>query len=282
MKNMFYLAVAIMMAAFTAEAQPHPQDEGYNYARDISYVSADEPDAYRKERCKLDVYYPVAVQEGEKPFATLVWYHGGGLEGGNKELLDGFRRQGFAVVSVNYRLFPQAKCPDYINDAAQALAWTFENIEKYGGDPSQIYISGHSAGGYLALMLTLAKEFTSQYGLDADRIAKSYPISGQTVTHYTIRKERGLPDGIPVIDEFAPITHADKGGAPIVLITGDRDLEMLARWEENVHLQSLLENFKHDSRLYELQGFNHVTVLAPAVTWIASDIRRSWRSAQRN
>lgn len=273
MKIRTIAVVILMLAAFCSNAQPHPQDEGYNYLKDISY--ADETDAYRKERCKLDVYYP----DTDKGFATLVWYHGGGLEGGSKELLEGFRRQGFAVVSVNYRLFPQAKCPDYIDDAAKALAWTFENIEKYGGDTDHIYVSGHSAGGYLALMLTLAKEFTAQYGLDADRIAKSYPISGQTVTHYTIRKERGLPDGIPVIDEFAPITHARRGGAPLVLITGDRDLEMLARWEENVHLQALLKNFNHDSVLYELQGFDHVTVLSPAVAWIASDIRRSWRNA---
>ncbi|MBQ7811379.1 MAG: alpha/beta hydrolase [Bacteroidales bacterium] len=265
------------MALASAAAQPHPQDEGYNYIRNISYVPADETDAYRKERCVLDIYYP----DTDKGFATLVWYHGGGLEGGNKELLEGFRRQGFAVVSVNYRLYPQAKCPSYLDDAAQALAWTFANIEKYGGNTDHIYVSGHSAGGYLTLMLTLAKELTQQYGLDADRIAKSYPVSGQTVTHYTIRKERGLPDGIPVIDGFAPITHAGRGGAPLVLFSGDRDLEMLARWEENVHLQALLKNFGHDSVLYELDGFNHVTVLQPAVTWIASDIRRLWRAAHK-
>lgn len=278
MKRKLITAAAILlMALASAAAQPHPQDEGYNYIRNISYVPADETDAYRKERCVLDIYYP----DTDKGFATLVWYHGGGLEGGDKELLEGFRRQGFAVVSVNYRLYPQAKCPSYLDDAAQALAWTFANIEKYGGNTDHIYVSGHSAGGYLTLMLTLAKEFTQQYGLDADRIAKSYPVSGQTVTHYTIRKERGLPDGIPVIDGFAPITHAGRGGAPLVLFSGDRDLEMLARWEENVHLQALLKNFGHDSVLYELDGFNHVTVLQPAVTWIASDIRRLWRAAHK-
>ena len=281
MRKLLILA-AVIVASFagvaaSAQTTAHPQDEGYNFIQNISYVSADEDDTYRLERCKLDVYYP----DTDKGFATLVWYHGGGLEGGNKELIEGFRRQGFAVVSVNYRLFPQGKCPDYIEDAAQALAWTFENIEKYGGDPEHIYVSGHSAGGYLALMMVLAKEFTQKYGLDADRIAKAYPISGQTVTHYTIRKERGLPEGIPVIDEFAPITHAGRGGAPMVLITGDRDLEMLARWEENVHLQALLKNFNHDSVLYELDGFNHVTVLAPAVTWIANDIRTMWYLANK-
>lgn len=278
MKTRLMIAAVLFAAIFMAcPAQAtqlqHPEDEGYNYVQNVPYTSADETDEYRKERCVLDIYYP----ETDKGFATLVWFHGGGLTGGNKELLDGFRRQGFAVVSVNYRLFPKCKCPDYIDDAAMAVAWTYDNIEKYGGVKEQIYVSGHSAGGYLALMVALAKEYTQQYGFDADKIAKYYPVSGQTVTHYTIRKERGLPDGIPVIDEYAPMTHAGRGGSPMILISGDRELEMLARYEENLHLQALLKNFKHESVLYEMQGFNHVTVLAPAVSLISSDIKKLWK-----
>ncbi len=273
MKTKILTAAFIIIAAVSAAAQPQPHDEGYNFIQNISYTSADETDAYRKERCVLDIYYP----ETDKGFATLVWFHGGGLEGGNKELLEGFRRQGFAVVSVNYRLFPKCKCPDYIDDAAMAVAWVFDNIAKYGGNNEQIYVSGHSAGGYLTLMVALAKEYMAKYGADADKIAKAYPVSGQTVTHYTIRKERGLPDGIPVIDEYAPMTYAARGGAPMVLISGDRELEMLARYEENVHLQALLKNFGHDSVLYEMQGFNHVSVLAPAVALITSDIKKLWK-----
>ena len=277
MKSTLIAAALLFIALFSAAAQPHPEDKGYNFVQNVSYTSADEQDDYRKERCVLDIYYP----ETDKGFATLVWFHGGGLEKGNKDLLDGFRRQGFAVVSVNYRLFPQCKCPDYIEDAAMAVAWTFENIEKYGGNKDQIYVSGHSAGGYLTLMVTLAKEYMEKYGADADKIAKAYPVSGQTVTHYTIRKERGLPDGLPVIDEYAPMSHAGRGGAPLVLISGDRDLEMLARYEENAHLQALLKNFGHDSVLYEMQGFNHRTVTAPASALISSDIKKLWKEYQK-
>ncbi len=277
MKSTVISVALILIAAFSAVAQPHPEDEGYNFVRNISYTSADEQDGYRKERCVLDIYYP----ETDKGFATLVWFHGGGLETGNKDLLDGFRRQGFAVVSVNYRLFPQCKCPDYIDDAAMAVAWTFENIGKYGGDKNQIYVSGHSAGGYLTLMVALAKEYMKKYGADADKIAKAYPVSGQTVTHNTIRKERGLPDSLPVIDEYAPMTHAGRGGSPLVLISGDRNLEMLARYEENAHLQALLKNFGHDSVLYEMQGFNHGTVVDPASALISSDIRKLWEEYQK-
>ncbi len=277
MKSTVLTAVLILAAIFSAAAQPHHEDKGYNFVQNVSYTSPDEQDDYRKERCVLDIYYP----ETDKGFATLVWFHGGSLEKGNKNLLDGFRRQGFAVVTVNYRLFPKCKCPDYIDDAAMAVAWTFENIEKYGGNKDQIYVSGHSAGGYLALMVTLAKEYMAEYGADADKIAKAYPISGQTVTHYTIRKERGLPDGLPVIDEYAPMSHAGRGGSPLVLISGDRELEMLARYEENAHLQALLKSFGHESVLYEMQGFNHKTVVAPASALISSDIKKLWKEYQK-
>lgn len=267
------LTALFAITALCASAQSHPEDKGYNLITDLPYTSSDEQDLYRKERCVLDIYYP----QTDKGFATLVWFHGGGLEKGNKKIVEGFRRQGFAVVAVNYRLFPKCKCPDYIDDAAMAVAWVYENIERYGGIKEQVYVSGHSAGGYLALMVALAKEYAERYGFDADKIAKYYPISGQTVTHYTIRKERGLPDGIPVIDEFAPMTHAGRGGSPIVLITGDRTLEMLARYEENAHLQALLKNFGHDSVLYEMQGFNHSKVVAPASSLISNDIRKLWK-----
>ena len=79
MKSRLLIAALIIITAFSTAAQPHPQDKGYNYVQNISYTSADETDAYRKERCVLDVYYP----ETDKGFATLVWFHGGGLTGGS-------------------------------------------------------------------------------------------------------------------------------------------------------------------------------------------------------
>ena len=78
-----------------------------------TYVSGSETDTYRQERCKLDIYYP----ENKKDFSTIVWFHGGGMEGGNKFIPKELREQGFAVVAVNYRLSPKAKNPAYIEDA---------------------------------------------------------------------------------------------------------------------------------------------------------------------
>ena len=114
----------------------------YQTRTDIPYLLNNETDSYRTERCKLDIYYP----EDIKDFPTVVWFHGGGLTGGNKHIPHELTEQGFAVIAVNYRLSPRATNPAYIEDAAEAVAWTFRNIRQYGGDPDKIIVSGHSAG----------------------------------------------------------------------------------------------------------------------------------------
>ena len=245
------------------------QDQDYKIVRDISYTQSKNP--YAVERCKLDVYYP----ENKKDFSTIVWFHGGGMEGGSKFVPKELTDQGFAVVAVNYRLSPKAKNPAYIEDAAEAVAWTFRNIEKYGGRKDRIFVSGHSAGGYLTLILAMDKKYMAAYGADADSVAAYLPVSGQTVTHFTIRKERGLPDGIPVVDEYAPVNKARKETAPLVLITGDKHLEMAARYEENALLEAVLKSIGNKKvTLYEMQGFDHGQVLGPACYLIADYVKR--------
>lgn len=244
----------------------------YTLDKDILYVPSSETDAYRKERCKLDIYYPT----DKKDFPTIVWFHGGGLEGGGKDVPQELKNKGFAVVAVNYRLSPRATNPAYTEDAAAAVAWAFDNIGRYGGSKERIFVSGHSAGGYLSLMLAMDKKYLAAYGVDADKVAAYLPISGQTVTHYTIRKERGLPNGIPIIDEYAPVNKARKDTAPIVLITGDRTLEMADRWEENALMASVLKNIGNERvSLYELQGFDHGQVFGPGCYLIVNYIRRA-------
>ena len=244
----------------------------YTTVKDISYVPSTETDAYRLERCKVDLYYP----QGKKNFPTIVWYHGGGLESGSKSIPEQFLNQGIAVVAVNYRLSPKAKNPAYIEDAAQALAWTFQHIAEYGGNPERIFVSGHSAGGYLALILATDKKWLDACGADADQVAAYLPVSGQSVTHFTIRKERGLPNGIPIIDEFAPVNKARANTAPIYMITGDRYLEMADRWEENVHFLSVMKNIGNKRvSLHALEGFDHNTVLAPACIQIVQYIQKA-------
>lgn len=269
MKNIFgtTLLIPILLLAATRIAA-----QEYQTKNNILYRTAEETqaDAYINERCRLDVYYPGNV----KDFTTVVWFHGGGLEGGEKYIPETWKNKGIAVVAVNYRLHPKVKSPVYIEDAAAAVAWVFNTIEKYGGDPKKIVVSGHSAGGYLASMIGLDKKWLANYDIDADKIAMLIPFSGHTITHMTIRKERGISDKQPVVDEFAPLWHVRPDAPPLVLITGDRELEMLGRYEENAYMMRMMKIAGHtQTKLYELDGFDHGGMASPAYQILLNEIK---------
>ncbi len=247
--------------------------------QDIAYreKSLLDTDEYIEERCRLDIYYP----SKQSNFATVVWFHGGGLTEGERFIPEQLKDQNIAVVAVDYRLSPKVVCPAYIDDAAAAVAWTFKNIRKYSGDPNLIFVSGHSAGGYLTCMVGLDKKWLAVYGIDADKIAGLIPISGQAITHFTIRQERGIPDKRPVVDEFAPLFHVRPDAPVLVLITGDRNLELLGRYEENAYLMRMMKIAGHQKTfLYEIQGFNHGEMVTPAYSIMLkhiNDIIKTYR-----
>lgn len=235
-----------------------------NFAQDVQYLTESnlpyydnsiiQSDNYIKERCVLDIYYPTNI----KNFATIVWFHGGGLTGGEKEIPEALKEKGFAVVGVNYRLSPNVNAPKYIEDAAAAVAWVFKNISNYGGDTSLIFVSGYSAGGYLTDMIGLDKKWLSVYDIDANDIAGLISLSGQAITHFTVREERGIPGTQPIIDELAPLYYVRKDAPPLILITGDRELELLGRYEENAYLMRMMKlNGHQKTKLYELDGYDH-------------------------
>ena len=192
------MAVACLLTATPALGQPVALSP-YKLERNIQYRSGNQSD-YMRQRCRLDVYYP----RGES-FATVVWFHGGGLKKGERSVPDELRNQGIAVVAVNYRFSPKVKSPAYVEDAAAAVAWTIKNIAKFGGDPKRVFVSGHSAGGYLTSMVGLDKSYLAAFGEDADTLAGLIPLSGHTITHFTVREERGIDGKQPVLDSMAPL-----------------------------------------------------------------------------
>lgn len=254
--NRILLLLLLIVNALIAQAQIT-----YKTENNILYRTGDNLDDYMKERCKLDIYYPENVDS----FTTVVWFHGGGLTAGVKSIPERLKNHNLAVVAVNYRLSPKVKSPVFIDDAAAAVAWVFKNIQKYGGDPKKIVVSGHSAGGYLACMIGLDKHYLAAYGIDANSIEKLVPFSGQMITHFVTRKERGIRETQPVVDEFAPLFHVRADAPPLYLITGDRELEMLGRYEENAYMNRMMKISGHKTTtLYELDGFDHGGMAEPA------------------
>jgi len=248
--------------------------EAERWVRDVSYREGEVVDAYARERCKLDICSPL---EGTK-HPVVVWFHGGGLTRGEKSLPEGLRERDIVLVSPNYRLAPKVDVDTCIDDAAAAVAWTFQHIDEYGGDPKKIVISGHSAGGYLSSMVGLDEKRLAKHGADAGDLLGLAPFSGHTITHFTARKEQGLAATQPRIDEQAPLFHIRKDAPPMVLLTGDRDLEMLGRYEENAYFWRMMRELKHpDCALHELKDRDHGSMVEAGCPLLLSFVARLCR-----
>ncbi len=258
----YFLILVLLLCTTIARAQ-------YNQVNDIPYRDAAE--GYAQERCKLDVYYP--TNETDAP--VVVWFHGGGIEGGEKHIDPQLKNCGLVVVAANYRLLPKAPIDDILDDAAAAVAWTYKNIAKYNGSKRKIFVAGHSAGGYLLDMIGLDKRWLAKYGVDADSLAALVPFSGQCVTHYNIRKQQGIPPLQATIDQYAPLTYVRADAPPIIIISGDRELELFGRYEEQAYFWRMLKLVGHkDVTLYEMQGYDHGAMPFPAYKILKDHIKR--------
>ena len=228
------------------------QETTYTHQKDISYTP--NTDAYSKAQCKLDVYFPT----NKKDFVTVLWFHGGGLTGGNKEIPSYLKNNDIAVITVGYRFSPKAKVAAIIEDAADAVKWAFDNIERLGGSKHKIIIGGYSAGAYLSLMVTLNQDYLQKRGIDVQQLFGVVSFSAQTITHFTARKEMDMPELQPKIDELSPLYWVRKDVPRMLLLTGDRELEMMGRYEENAYLQRMLKLHGNTNvELYELDGYGH-------------------------
>lgn len=112
-------------------------------------------DFYINERCVLDFYYLKNI----KGFVIIVWFYGGGLIGGSKEIFEVLKNKGCVIIGVNYRLFLKVKVVKCIEDVVVVIVWVFNNIVGYGGDIFLIFVLGYFVGAYFILMIGLDKKW---------------------------------------------------------------------------------------------------------------------------
>ncbi len=269
MRNLIISVFALSLFISSLFAQ---EDIQYSTEKSIHYYNAEimRDDPYRQRMCVVDLYYPTNIEN----FPTIVWFHGGGLTSGQREIPDYLKNKGVAVIGVEYRLSPNVKGVDCIKDAAAATAWAFNNIEKYGGNRALIFVSGMSAGGYLSYMIGLDKKYLAAHDIDANNIAGVIPFSGHAITHFTVRKESGIPGEQPIIDAMAPLYYVRADAPPLLIITGDRELELLGRYEENAYMMRMMKVAGHKQvRIYECDGFNHGQMMYPALPLLLREVK---------
>ena len=192
---------------------------------------------------RLDIYLPDCTDT----VPVMIYFHGGGLERGDKKVLhiaESLVKRNVAFVSANYRLYPNAKYPEFIEDAAEAVAFVFKNISKYC-IPRGIYVGGSSAGGYLSMMLCFDRTWLSKYDISPMDISGFIHDAGQPTTHFNVLKYSGIDPKRVVIDEKAPLYHigTDENYPRMLFIVSDNDLEN--RYEQTILTISTLKHFGH-------------------------------------
>lgn len=196
---------------------------------------------------KLDLLLPDSNE-----FYAVVFIHGGGLENGDKANdkahFSHLVTNGYAVVAPNYRMYPDARYPEYIEDSAAAVAWAFDNLNQYGKCKG-IFVGGSSAGGYLSMMLCFDRRWLAPHGIKTTDITGWLHVSGQPTCHFKyLSAERGINRNRVIVDETAPLYHigSDNEYSPMLFIVSDNDMKN--RYEQTMLVLSTMKHFGHEDK----------------------------------
>jgi acetyl esterase/lipase len=225
---------------------------GYSVHRNIAYGP--------EMRQKLDIYVPDGLKA---PAPVLLFFYGGNWQNGSKDdylaFGQAFASEGFVVAIADYRLYPEVKFPAFLEDGAKAFRFTHDNAGLYGGDPGRLFISGHSAGAYNAIMLVSDLHYLRDAGVDISWVRGAIGIAGP----YDF-----LPLRDPkLIDLFGGATRADTqpihfidGKRPAMLLaTGSDDETVLPRNTANMTARLRSFGSRVEQKVYP--GVGHVGIL---------------------
>ena len=222
-------------------------------------------------RHMLDIYQPAP---GSANAPVIVFFYGGNWVSGDRKdyafVGRALAARGFVVVIPDYRLYPEVRYPDFLDDSAQAVAWTRREVAAHGGDPSKIFLMGHSAGAYNAAMLALDARWLGKQGSTPDALRGWIGLAGPydflPVTNRTTRPVFLYPD-TPL--DSQPAAHVSGKAPPALLIAANSD-SLVNPARNTGGLAARLRAAQVPVQELYYDGVNHVTLVAS----LSSSLRR--------
>ena len=270
-QKLTFATLIILLSFIGGHAQNQPSsawatDIGSRYwvQPDIVYLGANNT------LLKLDVWYQHGVTT---PTPTLVYFHGGGWIFGTKEgsLLHflPFLEKGWTVVNVEYRMASNSLAPAAVEDTRCALRWVYRNASQWHFDTTKIVLTGHSAGGHLALITGILPDGSGLdnrcYGeekLNVAAIINWYGIAdvndlikGSNLKNYAAMWVGSQPNAEDIARRVSPLTYVRSGLPPILSIHGDKD--DVVPYSQSVRLHEALGKAKVPSQLLTIKNGGH-------------------------
>ncbi len=221
---------------------------------DITYATNNRND--------LDIW--TAKDGAEEPKPVLIFFYGGSWNSGEKDhygfAAKAYAARGFLVVLPNYRLHPETVFPAMVEDSAAAIAWTHDYIAKYGGDPAKIFVAGHSAGAYNAMMAALDPQWLGRLGKNTDIIRGVIGLAGPYDFHpFTSDAAKASFGSISRPEITQPINYAHKDNPPLWLASGDTDDVVQPR--NSKVLEQKLNDLGGRAEYKEYAGIDHYRII---------------------
>lgn len=211
-------------------------------------------------RQQLDVYAPGTQDQAP----VVVFWYGGSFERGNREKYRfvgaALAEAGLVAVLPDYRVYPEVRFPVFVEDAAAAVRWVRDNIKDYGGDPTRIFLMGHSAGAYLATLTALDRRYLQKAGAGDLRLRGVIALSGPHVlTPNTDVLNRIFAAPWRLVD-WQPVHFASVAAPPMLLIHGASDT--LVDPEHSSRLAEALRLAGASAQLELIAGAGHADTVA--------------------
>jgi acetyl esterase/lipase len=234
---------------------------GYRIEHDLAYGA--DP------RQKLDIYVP---DHAAANAPVILFFYGGSWQSGSKSdylaFGQAFASKGIVVAIADYRLYPQVSYPAFLDDGASALAYVHAHVAQYGGDPGRIFVAGHSAGAYNAVMLAADPEYLRKAGAEPSWIHGVIGIAGP-YNFLPLDDDKLIAlFGGANLPETQPINHIDGKRPPMLLAAGTDDTTVLPR--NTMQLAARLKSFDSPVDVATYPGVGHIGIIlsiVPGFRW---------------
>ncbi len=229
--------------------------DGYDLKEDIAYGEL--------ARQKLDIYIPKETSTQKMPI--VLFYYGGGWDSGKKTdylfAAEAFTSKGYVTVIPDYRVFPEVKFPEFMQDPVSAAKWVKTHINEYGGDSDNVFIVGHSAGAHIGMMMNINTQYLQTVDLSPNDFNAFVGLAGPY-------------DFLPLVSQrlkdifgpkqsrwrSQPINFVIGDNQPILLMVGLKDNTV---WPRNTfNLAKAIEGKKGSVQVIEFANYSHVDMVA--------------------